>query len=331
MENSNKIVPPHLNAEVYRTDTTGNEAPSYLDYIKLHPDGSVLVGCSELTGRYWSGGAAVFRSISEAQEINPKSMRSIQLDYGSADGCFVGSSSKVLICDDSGALSIWSINENEAWKQWKDEATVAEHDSMIMAVDCLEAEKQYVTAGADSHIKVWDLSDMICIRNYSLAHSATVSDVSVRPKSTTSFASGSLDMYVTLWDDNIDKPVLDLVKNDCGIRCLQWFDENQLVYGDDAGVLRVVDARQPETVTTLCDFPAPVHKIAVQPDTGRIAVCCDNKIVSVCEKLQDKSRVMYHDRHLHSNYVRGVAWDTANRNVLYSSAWDGHIRTHNIA
>lgn len=49
---------------------------------------------------------------------------------------------------------------------------------------------------------------MICIRNYSLAHSASVADVSVRPNSTTSFASGSLDMYVTLWDDNIDKPVL---------------------------------------------------------------------------------------------------------------------------
>lgn len=58
----------------------------------------------------------------------------------------------------------------------------------------------------------------------------------------------------------------DLVKNDCGIRCLQWIDENQLVYGDEAGVLRVVDARQPEAVTTLCDFPAPVHKMAVRPE-----------------------------------------------------------------
>lgn len=58
------------------------------------------------------------------------------------------------------------------------------------------------------YFQVWDLNDMICIRNYSLAHSASVADVSVRPNSTTSFASGSLDMYVTLWDDNIDKPVL---------------------------------------------------------------------------------------------------------------------------
>lgn len=73
-------------------------------------------------------------------------------------GDILNSFFQVLICDDSGALSIWSINENEAWKQWKDEATVAEHDSMIMAVDCLEAEKQYVTVGADCHIKVVQLS-----------------------------------------------------------------------------------------------------------------------------------------------------------------------------
>ncbi|XP_063360036.1 methylosome protein WDR77-like [Cydia amplana] len=332
MENSNKIVAPHLNAEVYRTDTTGNEAPSYLDYIKLHPDGSVLVGCSELTGRYWVGGAAIFKNIAEAKEISPKSMRSIQLDSGTADGCFIGKSSKVLICEDSGAIGIWSINENDSWKQWKQEMTVSEHDNGVMALDCLEPEKQYVTAGADGHIKLWDLTDMICIRNYSLAHCAAVSGVSVRPNSTTSFASGSLDMYITLWDDNIDKPVLDLVKNDCGIRCLQWIDENQLVYGDEAGVLRVMDVRHPEKVATLCDFPAPVHKVAVHPEHGRIAVCCDNKIVSVCDKVADSmSKVLYHDRHLHSNYVRGVAWDSSDRNTLHSSAWDGLIRTHNVS
>ena len=36
MDNSNKIVPPHLNAEIYRTDTTGTSTQSYYDYIRLH-------------------------------------------------------------------------------------------------------------------------------------------------------------------------------------------------------------------------------------------------------------------------------------------------------
>lgn len=30
------IVPPHLNAEAYRNDTSGNTLVSYLDYIKIH-------------------------------------------------------------------------------------------------------------------------------------------------------------------------------------------------------------------------------------------------------------------------------------------------------
>ena len=49
---------------------------------------------------------------------------------------------------------------------------------------------------------------MICVRNYSAAHSMMINALSVRPKSTTEFATGSMDQYITLWDDNVDKPVL---------------------------------------------------------------------------------------------------------------------------
>lgn len=39
MENLNDymIIPPHLNAEAYRNDTSGNGIASYLDYIKINP------------------------------------------------------------------------------------------------------------------------------------------------------------------------------------------------------------------------------------------------------------------------------------------------------
>lgn len=36
MDDSNKITPPHLNAEIYRTDTTGTSTLSYLDFIRIH-------------------------------------------------------------------------------------------------------------------------------------------------------------------------------------------------------------------------------------------------------------------------------------------------------
>lgn len=49
---------------------------------------------------------------------------------------------------------------------------------------------------------------MICMRNYNAAHNRAICGVAVRPNSITSFATASLDQYVTLWDDNIVKPVI---------------------------------------------------------------------------------------------------------------------------
>ncbi|XP_063821680.1 methylosome protein WDR77-like [Ostrinia nubilalis] len=331
MENSNKIIPPHLNAEVYRTDTTGACSISYLDYIRLHPDDGILIGCSELTGRYWNGGANLYKSVTEAQRSHSNEKRAISLTSGTADGCFVGNPSKVLLCEDSGAISIWTVSHNDSWKQWSEEKSVAEHDDSVLAVDCLQSEKEYVTAGADGNIKVWDINEMICIRNYLAAHSLAIHGVVVRPSSSACFATGSLDYSVTLWDENVSQPVLDLAKNSCGVRCLQWTDENSLIYGDEAGVMYLVDARKPETTIKLCEFPAAIHKLVVHTEAHKVAVCCDNKIVSVCELNENATqKVIYHDRHMHTNYVRDAAWDLMESKTLHTVGWDGEIKSHNI-
>lgn len=60
---------------------------------------------------------------------------------------------QVLLCEDSGAVSIWTTSD-DAWKQWTEELSVAEHDDVILSVDCLESGKKYVTAGADGNVKV---------------------------------------------------------------------------------------------------------------------------------------------------------------------------------
>ncbi|CAG9585564.1 unnamed protein product [Danaus chrysippus] len=212
MDNSNKIVPPHLNAEVYRTDTTGTSTQSFLDYIRIHNDGTILVGCSELTGRYWNGGAYIFDKAKEGKNVNSGTKKCIYLTSGTADGCFIESSNKILLCEDSGAVSIWN-NKDDAWKQWSEELSVAEHDGGVMAVDCLSPGKEYVTVGADGNVKVWDIIDLICMRNYIAAHNRSIYAVSTRPSSLTSFATGSLDYYVTLWDENVANPVLELSKS----------------------------------------------------------------------------------------------------------------------
>ncbi|KAI5641800.1 methylosome protein 50-like [Phthorimaea operculella] len=332
MENSNRVIPPHLNAEIYRTNVADSSSGSSLDYIHLHKDGSVLVGCSELTGRYWNGGVAIYKDIAEAQKQSHQLKKDIPLNSGTNDGCFIDGSNKVLLCEDNGTLSVWGSLPDDAWKTWTQEVMVAEHDEAILAVDCLDPGQEYVTAGADGNVKVWDINDLICIRNYGGAHNMAVSGVASKPNSKTSFATASLDSYVTLWDDNVAKPVIDIIKNDCGVRCLQWVDENKIVYGDEAGALRIVDVRNTETKQDLAQFPAPVHRIAVHYKSDKVAVCCDNKIVTVCTlTVLDGPTTLYQDRLSHTNYVRGAAWDHNDQNILYTTGWDGEIKSHTIS
>lgn len=58
------------------------------------------------------------------------------------------------------------------------------------------------------NFQIWDVKETTCVRNYKAAHSKQIYGVSVRPKSTTTFATASMDEYMSLWDENIDKAVL---------------------------------------------------------------------------------------------------------------------------
>ncbi|RVE50122.1 hypothetical protein evm_005328 [Chilo suppressalis] len=69
----------------------------------------------------------------------------------------------------------------------------------------------------------------------------------------------------------------------------------------------------------------------IHPEGEKVAICCDNIIVTVCDILNcDNAKVIYHDRHMHSNYVRGLAWDLEESKTLHTLGWDGEIKTHHV-
>lgn len=55
----------------------------------------MLIGCSELTGRYWNGGAIIHTSVSEGKNPQNIPKKNIHLSSGTADGCFLGKLDKV--------------------------------------------------------------------------------------------------------------------------------------------------------------------------------------------------------------------------------------------
>ncbi|KAJ0183933.1 hypothetical protein K1T71_000356 [Dendrolimus kikuchii] len=330
--NGIKIIPPHLNAEFYRTLDPKTSFISGLDYIRISPDGAVLIGSSDHTARKLTGQACIYKTIADAYQQQTYNPKSIFLNSGTNDGCFIENSDKVFLCEDSGAVSVWTKSSGkDVWHDWVEDISVSEHDDAALVVDCLYPGKDYVTAGADGNIKVWDISMLICMKNYLNAHSHPIYGLAVRPQSNTDFASGSMDQYLNLWSDNTEKSVLELHVSDCSIRCLAWINENQLIFGNEAGALKLVDIRNPDTVTKLTEFPAAVHRLAVNSDCSKVAVCCDNKMVSVCEITEGiNCKVGYQDRHLHTEFVRGLAWDVQDKNVLHSVGWGAQIKTHQL-
>lgn len=61
-----------------------------------------------------------------------------------------------------------------------------------------------------------------------------------------------------------------------------------------------------------------------------VAVCCDNKIVTVCEINEDNKGKVIHSDMKHMSFVRGIAWDVEDKDCLHSVGWDGEVISHVI-
>ncbi|XP_050671215.1 methylosome protein 50-like isoform X2 [Leptidea sinapis] len=302
---------------------------TFLDFLDIHDD-NMLVGGSDFSGRYWDGNIYV-STISQEGEISTGNLEaSINTIAGSADGCFLDNPQRIILCEDSGAIEVWSFVQDQ--NLWVQESHIEEHDSAVLTIGCLVPNNLYVTAGADENIKAWDVKQMRSTRDYRKAHSHVISQVAVQPGSSDVFVTGSLDHEVKLWDYRLQKSVSALVNNDA-VRCVQWLDEHHVMFGDEAGSLKLVDSRNIQdgkSTKTLHEFPVPVHKIEVERETKKMAVCCDNATILTFDASNKESLNIIYENSSHRNFVRGLAWDTANKNVLYSSGWDGLVKKHII-
>ena len=69
-----------------------NDVPSqlerHLEFMSFNSNGHMVLGCSNLTGRYWIGSIWYFRSPSEAPAVE-KALTGVDFGNGIVDGFFV--------------------------------------------------------------------------------------------------------------------------------------------------------------------------------------------------------------------------------------------------
>lgn len=338
MESACFEVEPNRNAEAYR-----NYQPAVLpaqiekcmDFIEFCEDGYMLLGCSNMTGRFWTGSVWYFLDPDSAPHVD-KCLTGIECETGVTDGKFLEDKQKIIIGEDSGVVQVLGLSESADEHSFHFESlnSVCEHDDSVLSVSVFLDRKRAVTGGLDMNIKVWDVESLTSEHTYRPAHLNQVSCVCACPQDGSSvFASCSFDGMAVIWDTRNAKPAkVAWNSRSQELTSVAWHMSKSdiLAIGSNAGDVIMTDIRQlKEPLGLACCFTRPIHRLRFAHHRPELlAVCADDSKVKVLDCTASALNVIYEDDR-HNDFVRGLAWHSRS-DSLYSCGWDKQVLAHKL-
>lgn len=326
---------PYRNAEAYRNlqpSTLPNHVEKYLDFLDVSDDGFLLLGCSSLTERYWTGSLWYFIEPEAAPNVE-KCLTGIDCESGVCDGKFLTDQQKVIVGEDSGNIQVLALSEvaDEHTFHFSLSASACDHDNYVTSVSVFKGKSQAVSGSADYVIKVWDVDGLVAHHTYRPAHSNQVSCVATQPVDGSEvFASCSLDGLALLWDSRNPKPASELLK-EFAMTSIEWLPtaNHCLAVGNIAGDISFVDIRQPRQKTSKIGcLRRPIHRMCFdRGNLNKLAVCGDQEMIKILDCNDLVNPVVSYVDERHTDFVRGLSWHPKT-NVLFSCAWDKKVLTH---
>ncbi|KDR20539.1 methylosome protein 50-like [Zootermopsis nevadensis] len=331
-------VEPNRNAEAYRNYQPAGlpvQVEKHLDFIELCDDGFMLLGCSNLTGRLWTGSVWYFLDPDSAPNVE-KCLTGIECETGVSDGKFLEDKQKIIIGEDSGLVQVLGLSESADEHTFRFESlnSVCEHDDGILSVSVFSDRTRALTGGSDMNIKVWSVESLTSEHTYRPAHLHQVSCVCAHPQDGSSiFASCSLDGMAFIWDTRNAKPAkVALCDGSQELTAVAWqmSRSDMLAIGSRSGEVIIADIRQLKEPLGVSDcFTRPVHRLRFAHHRPELlAVCADDSKVKVLDCTARAPNIIYADDH-HSDFVRGLAWHSR-KGTLYSCGWDKQVLAHKL-
>lgn len=324
---------PNRLSDLYRNFTPAAvpfQSEKHLDFVEISEDGNMLLGSSNLTGRYWTGSVWYF---TEAVPEKDTCLTGVDCTTGVNDGKFLDRNKKVVIGEDSGAVTVLYLKEleDDHTYQLKPIATRNDHDSSVLSISASSDKTKIVTGGMDMCIKLWNIDDLITEHTYRPAHCDHVTNVAFRPDSTDCvFASCSLDGCLLLWDIRQPRPATVLLETPVeGLSAVVWQpgQENFLTVGTVLGNIKSLDIRTANVFAKTHPFRRPIHRLA-STYISLLAVCADSNEVKVLDCRSEMLDTIYSDSR-HSDFVRGLSWHPQLQTLL-TCGWDKRILSHSI-
>ena len=338
------------NNQAYSSPAKSNYSPHTMERslqcLQFNQSGHLLLGASNLTGRYWIGSLWYYEEPRFAPSVE-KSLTGVDCDHGLGDAIFIrcpkNQGKHVLVALDNGSMDhvALSRSQEEEGKQafhYLDRlSTVTEHDDLITAIKQTSDDGTFLSASYDRSIVALDSATLALKHRYSKAHFDLIFDLDCSQSQPELFVTAGQDGLVAGWDLRTQTSRQTLINATDGAvpTCAQYYrgDENYVVVGDVAGSIRMVDARVPGTVVASVEesFNKQIHKIVFSPnDKNKFSACADECGVRVLEVGDGGAKItMTYEDHRHTDFVRGLAWNPKDGN-LWSCGWDKKVIEHKI-
>jgi len=325
---------PNRLAEFYRNadvQPETNKVLRHFEFMEFSKDNNLLLGTSDLTGRFWYGMVWFFKNPAVAPSIEDSNNAvGICCDTVSC-GKFINDGSKFIIGEDTGALKVFSILDDDTGFGIKQAASLHHQEGAIRSIAISPDGKKFISASEDKSLALFefDTEQLKHIYNGEIfddcqhnlkenkypAHTCAINCVQYHPEDANVFASCAIDGDTVLWDLRKDKPALE-VSQERGdpptTLCFDIADHSRIIVGRTSGLVNIMDVRSPNIpLLTKQVFNKPLRKLAP---------------ISISSPEAQTSR--YSDSR-HADFVRDVAWHPATKE-LYSCAWDKKILQHTV-
>ncbi|ESO85780.1 hypothetical protein LOTGIDRAFT_195693 [Lottia gigantea] len=300
----------------------------HLDVLQCHAEtGGILLGASNLTGRYWFGSLWYYDKYESIPDVE-KCTAGVQLEAGITDAKWVDST-KVVVSLDTGGLALWELIDN--YHTFVLRSTAIEHDDTVNSVSVSSDHKNAVSCSSDCRIKTWDLENLSSTHCYR-GHKDSVVCVDYHSKEKDLFLSASTDGNIILWDMRKPKPasIVDSRPSESSPTCVAWQPEsnNMAAFGDELGRIVVKDLRMcTESHKTIIPHNRLVHRLAFSPKKPNLLASISEDCRTVIMSIDDNIIKPLYNEIKHTDYVHGISW--YNEDII-TCAWDSNVVRHCI-
>jgi len=306
----------------------------HFQLIDFNSKGDVVLGCSSLNTRFWTGSLWYYRSDKEPNQVTDpeQCLTGVDVETGVFDARFLRDDQMVVGLDSGGVTMVTLTREEDddrVTHHLEHHQATVEHDDTLTGLDIWTSDATVATCGLDKKVIVYNAA-LAPVHVYHPAHAGHVSDISCCQSSPHVFATCSrdVDTSVRIWDTRQSKPAKTIGSwPEFPPNHLTWVGEDKLLVGSLNGHVSLLDIKSGQNVTSVSVGNRPVYRQRLSPCGTKLAVAMDDAVVSVL-KISDDSLEILMSQTQHGDFVRGLAWK--NSNTLWSAGWDHAVIQYSL-